>query len=237
MKRCLAWMIVGGFICLGSAAQAPQGPNSTNTAESATSSIAEKSVLENGTLMYLELSKTVDAKKARVGDQVTAVLLADVLSHGKIAVRRDSKVIGHVTVAQAYTKDNPESRLGIVFDKVLARHNQEIDFNAMLLAIRPAPQIQIETISAPAPVMPGRNQGGSQQSELHYPMPSGSSGRLNAMRTRELDDSYNSPTDLRHTTMEGFSLEPSSGVVVSIKRTVKLESRVRLELRVGSQTK
>lgn len=230
MKRSLAWMIVGGFLYLGVAAQSPQGPNSTNAAESASSS-----VLENGTLMYLELSKTVDAKKAKVGDPVTAVLLADVLSHGKIAVRRDSKVIGHVTVAQAYTKDNPESRLGIVFDKVLARHNQEIDFNAMLLAIRPAPQIQIETLAPPP--MPGRNQAASQQSELHYPMPSGSSGRLNAMRTRELDDAYNSPTDLRHTTMEGFSLEPSSGVVVSIKRTVKLESRVRLELRVGAQQK
>lgn len=230
MKRCLAWMIVGGFLYLGVAAQSPQGPSSTNATESASSS-----VLENGTLMYLELSKTVDAKKAKVGDQVTAVLLADVLSHGKIAVHRDSRVIGHVTEAQAYTKDNPESRLGIVFDKVIARHKEEIDFNAMLLAIRPAPQIQIETLAPPP--MPGRNQAGSQQPELHYPMPSGASGKLNAMRTRELDDAYNSPTDFRHTAMEGFSLEPSSGVVVSIKRTVKLEGRVRLELRVGSQQK
>jgi len=230
MKLCLAWMIVGGFLYLGVAAQSPQGPSSTNATESASSSI-----LENGTLMYLELSKTVDAKKAKVGDQVTAVLLADVLSHGKIAVHRDSRVIGHVTVAKAYTKDNPESRLGIIFDKVIARHKEEIDFNAMLLAIRPAPQIQIETLAPPP--MPGRNQAGSQQSELHYPMPSGASGRLNAMRTRELDDAYNNPTDLRHTVMEGYSLEPSSGVVVSITRTVKLEGRMRLELRVGSQQK
>ena len=229
MKRCLAWIIVGGFLYLGVAAQAPQGPNSMNATENASSS-----VLENGTLMYLELSKTVDARKAKVGDQVTAVLLADVLSHGKIAVHRDSKVIGHVTEAQAYTKDNPESRLGIVFDKVLARHKQEIDFNAMLLAVRPAPQIQIETLAPPT--MPGRNQGVSQQSEVHYPVPSGASGRLNAMRTRELDDA-NNPTNLQHTVMEGYSLEPSSGVVVSIKRTVKLEGRVRLELRVGSQQK
>lgn len=231
MKRCLAWMIVGGLLYLGVAAQSPQSPNPISATESAGSS-----VLENGTLMYLELSKTVDAKKAKVGDQVTATLLADVLSHGKIAVHRDSKVIGHVTEAQAYTKDNPESRLGIVFDKVLARHKQEIDFNAMLLAIRPAPQIQIETL-APPPPMSGRNQAGSQQSELHYPAPSGASGRLNAMRTRELDDASNNPTDLRHTFMEGYSLEPSSGVVISIKRTVKLEGRVRLELRVGSQQK
>jgi len=57
------------------------------------------------------------------------------------------------------------------------------------------------------------------------------------MRTRELDDAYNNPTDLRHTVMEGYSLEPSSGVVVSITRTVKLEGRIRLELRVGSQQK
>ncbi|HZS27736.1 MAG TPA: hypothetical protein VFB76_10940 [Candidatus Angelobacter sp.] len=221
-------MIVGGFLYLGVAAQSPQNPNVVNATES-----AGASVLENGTLMYLELSKTVDARKAKAGDQVTAVLLTDVLSHGKIAVRRDSKVIGHVTVAQARTKDNLESRLGIVFDKVLNKHKQEIDFNAMLLAVRPAPPIQIETIDPPH--TPGPNPGISQQSELHYPMPTG--GRLNVMRTRELDDTNSKSTNLQPTDMEGYSLEPSSGVVVSIKRTVKLEGRVRLELRVGSQQK
>jgi len=39
--------------------------------------------MENGSILYAELSKTVDARKAKVGDPVNAVLVADVVSHGK----------------------------------------------------------------------------------------------------------------------------------------------------------
>ena len=52
--------------------------------------------LDDGSILYAELSKTVDAKKAKAGDPVSAVLLADVLSHGKVLARRDSKLVGHV---------------------------------------------------------------------------------------------------------------------------------------------
>ena len=49
--------------------------------------------LENGSVLYAELTKTVDAKKAKAGDPVNAVLVADVLAHGKIVVRRDAKCV------------------------------------------------------------------------------------------------------------------------------------------------
>ncbi|HEY2914954.1 MAG TPA: hypothetical protein VGK21_16430, partial [Candidatus Angelobacter sp.] len=48
--------------------------------------------LETGSILYAELTKTVDAKKAKVGDPVSAVLTADVLAHGKIVLRHDSKL-------------------------------------------------------------------------------------------------------------------------------------------------
>ena len=64
--------------------------------------------LENGSILYAELTKAVDAKKAKVGDPVSAVLLADVLAHGKIVVRHDAKLLGHVTEAQVHGKETPE---------------------------------------------------------------------------------------------------------------------------------
>ena len=110
--------------------------------------------------MYAELSKTLDAKKAKAGDPVTARLLADVVSHGKIVARRDSKLIGHVTEAQPYTKENPESRLGIVFDKVILKGGQEVPVRSMLLAMRPAPRLTIDVPArrprrGPTPPRPG----------------------------------------------------------------------------------
>src|SRR5712672_4717297 len=88
--------------------------------------------MENGSILYAELSKTIDAKKAKVGDPVTAVLVADVLSHGKIVARHDSKLVGHVTEVQLHTKETPESRLGIVFDKVITKDG-EVPFQSLLL--------------------------------------------------------------------------------------------------------
>src|SRR5712672_1851120 len=93
--------------------------------------------LENGSILYAELTKTVDAKKAKAGDPVNAVLVADVLVHGKIMVRHDAKLLGHVTEAQVHSKEVPESRLGIVFDKIITKSG-EVPFQSLLLAIRPA---------------------------------------------------------------------------------------------------
>lgn len=206
------------------AASAQQSP--------ATAESLQSQLLENGTIMYLELSKSLDAKKAKQGDEVRASLLADVLSHGKIVLRQDSKLIGHVTEAQAFSKDKPESRLGIVFDKVIGKKGQETEFTSVLLAIRPAPRLHVESMTAPA--APYANPPGTPQEEKHYPIPKTPSPKLNTTMTREVD--AKDSDDLRPTDIEGLSLQPSangnSRVVVSFKNNVKLESGVRMELRV-----
>jgi hypothetical protein len=200
--------------------------------------------MEAGTMLYAELSKTVDAKKAKPGDVVTAQLMTDVVSHGKILYRRDTKLIGHVSEAQPHTKDIPESRLGIVFDKVLLKGGEEAAFSSVIIALRPAPRLQIASLSPPAP--PGTNPASSPQEERHYPMPKGpgvptsASSRDPSTRSdrQSMTQSHNANNDLAPSDIEGISLEQSrngSGrVVVSFKQTVKLESGVRLELQVTS---
>jgi len=154
-------IIVAGLLALSSGAYALQAAQTADA----------QGGLEDGSMLYAELSKTVDAKKAKAGDPVSAVLIADVLSHGKIVARRDSKLVGHVTEAQAHSKDTPESRLGIVFDKVLLKGGQEIPFVSVLMALSPAPRLQVESMSGPAP--PGTNPASTQQQERHYPTPKG----------------------------------------------------------------
>jgi len=192
--------------------------------------------LEDGAIMYLELSKTVDAKNAKIGDRVTAQLLADVVSHGKIAIPRNSKLIGHVTEAQARTKENPLSRLGIVFDTARAKHGAEIALNAEILAMQPAPEIQTE-----APPMQYRrtiSPAVSSQSEWPYSTRRPSS-RLNALG-REVGASSDDPAKLHPDQLNGLSLESTRGsgrIIVSLKQTVRLQSRTRLEVRVNNKGK
>ena len=191
--------------------------------------------IENGAIMYLELSKTLDAKKVKAGDPVTAQLLADVVAHGKIVARRDSKLIGHVTESQPYTKENSESRLGFVFDKVILKGGQEVPVRSMLLAIRPAPRLTIDAPSAPAP--PGMNPASSPAQEKHYPSPKGPSPKMNTssggqLKARDQEMSGMGPTDI-----EGLSLTAvdngKAQAIVSFQHTVKLESGVRLDVRVA----
>lgn len=221
-------IIVAGLLGITSGAYALQASQAASTEPG----------LEDGSILYAELSKTVDAKKAKAGDPVTAVLLADVLSHGKIVARRDAKLAGHVTEAQPHSKDNPESRLGIVFDKVILKGGQEIPFSAVLIALRPAPRLQVESMSAPAP--PGTNPASSPQQERHYPTPKGPSvpiaGSSKDPARKDLDSiTHATSDDMAPSDIEGLSLDKSADgsnrVVVSLKQTVKLEGGVRLELK------
>src|SRR6185437_13846064 len=49
-----------------------------------------------GSVLPVELDKSVDAKKAKPGDPVVAKVDQDLLSNGKIVIPRNSKVMGHV---------------------------------------------------------------------------------------------------------------------------------------------
>lgn len=192
--------------------------------------------LENGSILYAELTKTVDAKKAKVGDPVSAVLAADVLAHGKIVARRDSKLLGHVTEVQLHTKETPESRLGIVFDTVITKGG-DVPFQSLLLAIRPAERLAFDVPQAPSPM----SNSAQESMQRQYPSPQGSNAPRRAnpslgdpMKSHDRTIAQTGPTDI-----DGLSLSsPANGgaqTIVSTQRTVKLESGVKIELRVTSQ--
>lgn len=235
MKRCLVMIAALGLLAPASIARAQQDQQPAGSEEK-----SPPPQLENGTILYLELSKTVDAKKAKIGDQVTAVLLTNVVSHGKIAIRRDSKIIGHVTQARAQSKENPESYLGIVFDRIRTKHAQEIPINSVLLAVRPAVRLQTEP---PPTIGPrGPNSSGAYQGDWPYPTSAGSSSHLHARLGQDFDSPVASRNQINMQLMEidGLSLQrlpDGSKIIVSSKKTVKLESRMRLELRVDYRAK
>jgi len=219
MRTIFQGTIVATLIGMGCAASALQGAPAQSQVR-----------LENGSILYAELTKTVDAKKAKAGDPVNAVLLSDVLAHGKIVVRHDAKLLGHVTEAQVHSKETPESRLGIVFDKVITKEG-EVPFESKLLAIRPAERRVVEIPNAPSPM----NNSAQQPMQTN---PSSQVPRINRtvgedMKSHDRRMSETGPTDI-----DGLSLSsPKEGAqaVVSTQRTVKLESGVKIELRVTGQ--
>ena len=91
--------------------------------------------LSSGTTLQAELTKPIDAKKAKPGDEVTAKLTQDVKGSGQVVMHKGTKLVGHVTEAQAKSKENAESKLGIAFDKAVLKGGQEMAFTGVIQAL------------------------------------------------------------------------------------------------------
>src|SRR4029077_3010540 len=138
------------------------GANS-NSAGAATAGAGNASAaLRSGTTLQAGRTKPLDAKKAKSGDEVSAKVTQDVKSNGKVVLHKGSKLVGHVTEAQAKSKENAESKLGIVFDKAVLKGGQEVAFNGVIQAVAP-------------PVQGALSVAGDENSSLGAGMGSGSS--------------------------------------------------------------
>jgi hypothetical protein len=136
MKKFWISVLASGLMCAGVVSTTAQ--TSVNGAGSAGQGSAN---LAAGTVFQAELSKSIDSKKAKSGDEVSAKLIQDVRSaEGKVILQRGAKLVGHVTEAQAKNKDNAEAKLGIVFDKAVAKGGQQIAFNGIIQAMAPPVQ-------------------------------------------------------------------------------------------------
>jgi hypothetical protein len=92
------------------------GPGGSASATSPTTRIAAGSVIP------VQLVKTIDAKKAKTGDEVEAKVTQDMkTANGEIIVPKDTMVTGHITEAQPRNKEQKESEVGIAFDHAALR--------------------------------------------------------------------------------------------------------------------
>ena len=155
-----------------SAGSAIVSTTKANTAADVNNSLA----LARGTPVLAELSKTVKAKKAKAGDPVKAEVVQDVISHGKIVIRRGSKLLGHVTEARVRGKEDAESRLGIVFDKAMLKGGGEMPLNAGIYAMAAAARISM--VDKPDEMLPPSMMGGIGSNQTTGPQPYG--GRTTA---------------------------------------------------------
>jgi len=102
----------------GTQAQSPA--SAPNNAQQAQPAGAQK--IAPGSVIPVELTKTVDAKKAKTGDQVVAKVTEDLKTNsGELIVPKNTKVIGHVTEAQPRNKEQKQSQLGIAFDHAVMK--------------------------------------------------------------------------------------------------------------------
>ena len=95
---------------LAGAAQSPAPPSKDARVATA---------LPLGTRVCAMLDESVNSRKAKAGDAISARVVLAVVSQGIVLLPEGSRVTGHVSQANARSPDNRVSRLGIVFERVL----------------------------------------------------------------------------------------------------------------------
>jgi hypothetical protein len=121
MKRTI--LVISLTLALGLVANA-QSASTTASGESdsqtsAAARAGNKTVnLDSGTRVAGELQSAIDARKAKVGDQVVLKTTEAIKSQGHTVVSKGSRLLGHVTEVSQKSESRGESRIGLLFDRL-----------------------------------------------------------------------------------------------------------------------
>jgi hypothetical protein len=104
--------------------------------QTATQNHSERSAsLAAGTALNAQLSRPLDSKRAKAGDVVAAQTTEAVKVDGKIVIPNNTKLVGHVTRANARAKGDADSVLAMQFDRAVLKDGREMPLQVTLQAM------------------------------------------------------------------------------------------------------
>src|SRR6266436_1196654 len=96
------------------------------TASGKNGQVSAANQLNAGSTVQAELTKSIDVRKNKPGDEVVAKTTQDVKSDGHVVLPKGSKIVGRVTQAQARAKGQEESQLGMAFDHAVLKDGTQV---------------------------------------------------------------------------------------------------------------
>jgi hypothetical protein len=187
MNRILIAAFTAALLCGSLLAQSPQSPSTESAPEQpqqiptteqpatpstpAQDAAAQAAPANNapriapGSVIPVQLTKSVDAKKAKTGDEVVAKVTKDLRNNaGTVLVAKDTKVVGHVTEAQARTKEQKESEVAIAFDRVVMKNGEPMQMPMSIQAIIAPPTANSANATGGQPKTSYPESGGASTS-------------------------------------------------------------------------
>jgi len=231
-------------------AQAPVTSPATGKTQS-----SDKTRIAPGSVIPVQLTKTVDAKKAKTGDEVVAKVTQDLKTQsGDIVVPKDTKVIGHVTEAQPRNKDQKESQLAIAFDRAVTKDGNSMQLPMSIQAVigqQPNQQDEANTPAgrqqaagvpsgaAPTGANGNKSSGMNGTSTAPSAAPSAGAGESDTQSASSARPPINGQTQgvigISNLTLAPASNAAQGSVITSDKNNVKLEGGAMLLLKVNQQ--
>lgn len=113
-----------------------------------------------GSIVEATLLKALDAKKSKVGDEVTAKVTRDLKAGDQVLIARNSKIVGHLTDVKAKSKDQAQSLLVIGFDRAVLKDGGELPLNVTIQALgKPVDDRTLEVSDALRGTSPNTSAG------------------------------------------------------------------------------
>jgi hypothetical protein len=176
MNRIVIAAFTTALLCGSLLAQSPQ-PNSQSAPQQQQTPSAEQPTspstpaqatpatgaprIAAGTVILVQLTKSVDARKAKKGDEVVAKVTQDLRNNaGTVIVPKDTKIVGHVTAAQARSKQQKESEVAIAFDRALPNNGDSMQMSMSIQAIIAPPDRNPANANPQPSGYPGTETGG-----------------------------------------------------------------------------
>ena len=185
-----------------------------------------------GRVIYAQLTQTIDVKKVKVGAPVFAKTTLAVLSGGKVLIENGARITGHVTRVQERSEKNPESELGIVFDRVELPDGKELPLNLTVQAVgvgslTASPKEFSDSL--PFPMAPGfpdlSTQSSGAPSRRHSDLPKAETGPA-------LDLGSKGMVGLKGLELTEGTDDTHGSLVKSKTKNVKLDNYWQMVLRV-----
>jgi hypothetical protein len=193
-----------------------------------------------GSVIPVQLTKSIDAKKAKTGDEVLAKVTMDLkANNGEVVFAKDTKVVGHVTEAQARSRDQKESQVGIMFDRAVTKSGDMALPMSIQAVIGPQNQNSADQPSQAVPTAGGTRpagMGGSNQAQPPTAPPSSndSSNTSAAAPTRpQITGNTQGVVGISNLNLAAAPDANQGSVLSSDKNNVKLDSGTLMLLRVN----
>ncbi len=264
MKHLLIGILAGMALCLTATAQNTAMPQSAQaqTQQSTKNTGAQTSAQANvpssstslriapGSVIPVQLTKTIDAKKLKAGDEVEARVTQDMKTgNGEVLIPKDAKVIGHITEDQPRSKEEKESQIALAFDHIVMRNGTDSALPMSIQAIIAPPESRPDNgamsdnpSTAPAQGgMPstgtmGRSPGMSSPSQMPTYPPAGTdlpgNQQADANNRQPISGNTQGVVGISNLTLSPGNTSKGS-LITSDKNNVKLESGTMMLLRVS----
>lgn len=203
---------VMGLISFSSYSQQP-------AASASQSPTAAQVKIDPGTLIQVEMNSDIDVKKAHAGDLFRAKLWDALRNGDKVILPQKTIIAGHVVEAHPRTKDNPESKLIIAFDKAVFKDGSELPLRGVVARVQLSQMAVAAAASSARSYNPGLSPGSTTNIAMptQVPLP-GEGGDKNQLAGA-------GPTNIRDTTI--LSEGDASGTLTVFRSATKADVKIK----------